>query len=61
MTQLPNDSVSAGCKQIGAFEWAQVFFSPSAGFTGTESEFVAAGYAYRYIQIDAFTRRVVAA
>jgi hypothetical protein len=60
MTQLPNDSVLVGCKRIGAFEWAQVFFSPSTGFTGTESEFVAAGYAYRYIQVAAFTRLVVA-
>ncbi len=56
LIQLPNDSVSCGYRRIGAYEFAQVFFSASAQFTGTEQEFAATGKAYRYIQTSQFTR-----
>lgn len=55
--QLPNDVVSQGYRQIGRFEYAQVFHSPSHGFTGTEVEFCANGLGYKYRQIDRYTRR----
>ena len=56
--QLPNDAVSCGYKEVHPFHVEQVFRSQSAGFTGTEQEFVAAGHAYNFVQLDAFTRRV---
>lgn len=59
--QLPNDVVSVGYKEVRPFHHEQVFQSDSAGFTGTEQEFVAAGHGYEYVQIDAYTRRVVSA
>ena len=58
--QLPNDAVSCGFRLVRPFEWAQLFSSVSCGFAGTEREFLAAGHAYAYVQIDAFTRRKVA-
>ena len=57
--QLPNDAVSCGYKETRPFHFEQVFRSQSACFTGTEQEFVAAGHAYNFIQLDDFTRRVV--
>ena len=57
--QLPNDAQAVGYKQTKPFHHEQVFYSPSLGFTGTEREFVAAGHGYAYVQIDAYTRRVI--
>jgi hypothetical protein len=56
LIQLPNDVQSAGYKETRPFHHEQVFFSPSAGFTGTEREFLQAGHAYAYIQADKHTR-----
>lgn len=58
--QLPNDVVAVGYKLTRPFHHEQVFVSTSAGFAGTEREFLAAGHAYRYVQIDKFSRQVVA-
>ena len=58
--QLPNDAVASGYKETVPFHHAQVFHSPSRNFTGTEEEFLAAGYAYRYIQIEKYVRLVIA-
>lgn len=57
--QLPDDVQSVGYRQVRPFHYEQVFTSKSANFTGTESEFVAAGLAHRFVQTDPFTRRVV--
>ncbi len=59
LTQLPNDAVSVGYKTIGRFQYEQVFRSESANFEGTEYEFLEAGHAYAYVQIDKYTRVVV--
>ena len=56
LIQLPNDVVSVGYKQTRPFHHAQIFRSESAGFTGTEREFLEAGLAYAYIQLDRYTR-----
>lgn len=61
MYQLPNDVVNQGYKQTRPYHFEQVFFSSSLNFTGTEREFVQAGYGYKYAQIDPFTRFVVEA
>lgn len=53
---LPNDAESIGYQETSPFQWEQVFSSQSASFTGTEKEFLKAGHAYAYIQIDKFTR-----
>lgn len=58
--QLPNDAVSIGYKETSPFHHEQVFRSDSAGFTGTEREFLKlAGHAYEYVQIDGHTRSCV--
>ena len=54
--QLPNDAVAAGYKEVQPYHHEQVFSSESAGFTGTAKEFVAAGHAYHYVQVDQHTR-----
>ena len=59
LIQLPNDAISAGYKKVNSFEFEQVFYSPSCNFTGTEIEFVRAGYAYAYAYIDRHKRVVV--
>jgi hypothetical protein len=56
--QLPNDAVAVGYKETRPFHHEQVFSSETAGFTGTEQEFVKAGHGYAYVQVDAHTRRV---
>ena len=56
LIQLPDDAISVGYKQARPFHFEQVFFSASLGFTGTEREFLEAGKAYAYIQLDKFTR-----
>lgn len=60
LIQLPDDVVSVGYKKTSPFEFSQVFHSPSLDFTGTEAEFLKAGHAYKYVQIDAYTRRTIA-
>lgn len=57
--QLPNDVQSAGYVQARPFHHEQVFYSPSLDFKGTEREFLQAGHAYAYVQIDAHTRVTV--
>lgn len=57
--QLPNDAVAVGYKEVRPFHHEQVFHSASAGFTGTEQEFVNAGHGYVYVQVDSYTRREV--
>lgn len=61
MIQLPNDAQSVGFKQVRPFHFEQVFCSDLVGFTGTEREFVQAGHAYQYAQVDKFTRVKVSA
>ena len=56
LIQLPNDVQSIGYKEVKPFHHEQVFSSLSTGFTGTEREFVLAGHAYAYRQIDKNTR-----
>lgn len=58
LIQLPDDVVAYGYKQVKPFHYEQVFSSVKVNFTGTELEFVVAGFAYKYIQIDANSRRV---
>ena len=58
MIQLPNDAVSVGYRETRPYHFEQVF--RSAEFTGTEREFLAAGLAYEYVQLDQCTRRVIA-
>ena len=56
MIQLPDDVISKGYKQISAFQFSQVFYSPSNNFTGIDTDFVKAKLGYKYIQIDEFKR-----
>lgn len=56
---LPDDAVSVGYTKVGQFGFAQVFRSQSKNFEGTAAQFLAAGHAYQYVQIDKYTRRVV--
>ena len=56
--QLPNDVVAVGYKEVRPYCHEQIFQSSSAGFTGSEREFVEAGHGYEYVQIDAYTRLV---
>lgn len=60
MIQLPNDAQSSGYKQTRPYHFEQVFHSPSLNFKGTEREFLAAGHAYSYVQLDAHTRATTA-
>ena len=53
---LPNDVKAAGYVQVRPYHYEQVFFSPSLNFKGTEKEFLQAGHAYAYVQIDDYTR-----
>ena len=57
--QLPDDVVSKGYCKVGRFEFKQVFYSPSLNFEGSEEDFIKAGYAYRFIQLDANRRAVI--
>lgn len=58
MIQLPDDVVGQGYRETRPFHHEQVFHSPSRNFTGTAEEFVTAGHAYAYIEIDKFRRRI---
>ena len=55
--QLPSDVISVGYRQTSAFNYEQVFNSPSLQFTGTETEFLKAEHAYKYVQTSDYTRR----
>lgn len=57
LIQLPNDAVALGYKETRPYHHEQVFQSESAGFIGTEREFMVAGHGYEYAQVDAHTRR----
>ena len=57
--QLPDDAISTGYKETRPFHHEQVFSSKSCSFEGTEREFVNAGHAYQYIQLDDYSRRVL--
>ena len=52
--QLPNDVQSQGYTRSSKnpFEFEQVFYSASERFTGTELEFISAGLAYKYIDVN---------
>lgn len=58
LIQLPNDVKLVGYKpsQKNPYEYDSVYKSDSNSFTGTEGDFLRAGLAYRYIQIDKNTR-----
>lgn len=58
LIQLPNDVESVSYKEVRPFHREQVFRSASAGFTGTEREFVQAGHGYAYQQLGAHARAV---
>ena len=59
LIQLPNDVSISGYRRINSYTFETLFFSPSHNFVGTEEEFVKAGFGYKYIQIDRYTRRVI--
>ena len=54
--QLPDDVTSKGYIQTRPYHHEQVFHSENHKFTGTEREFLAAGFAYAYIQTGLHTR-----
>ena len=56
LIQLPDDANSVGYKQTKPYHFDQVFHSSMHGFTGTEQEFLDAGLAYKYVQLDNFSR-----
>lgn len=53
--QLPDGVKQVGCKKIGPFEFSPIYHSATHNFTGTEQDFIDAGLAYRYREIDRFT------
>lgn len=59
LIQLPNDVQAKGYREVRPFHYEQVFSSQSSGFVGTANEFLRAGFAYAYVQLDKFTRREV--
>lgn len=56
LIQLPDDVQAQRYKMVKPYHFEQVFFSPSTGFVGTEQEFLAAGFAYAYVQVSKFIR-----
>lgn len=58
LVQLPDDAEAVGYREVKPFHHEQVFHSKGVGFTGTESEFVAAGHAYEYVQAGPHARVV---
>lgn len=56
--QLPDDVESQGYTRSSKnpFEFEQVFYSASNSFTGTELEFIGAGLAYEYTDINKWKR-----
>lgn len=59
LIQLPDDVIAAGYNEVRPFQWDQIFHSESADFTGTMREFVEAGMAYEYYQLDRFRRVII--
>ena len=59
LIQLQNDVISKGYKQTKPYNWEQIFYSPSLDFEGTEIEFLEAGHAYKYVQLDKYRRMVI--
>lgn len=56
MIQLPDDAKLIGYKMSGFL--AEAIYRTADGFEGTEQDFLKAGKAYKYVQIDSHTRRV---
>lgn len=48
--QMPDDTQAVGYRETRPFHHEQVFYSAKHDFKGTEAEFIAAGFAYRYRQ-----------
>lgn len=59
LIELPNDVKEAGYKCVRPYHYEQVYRSESVKFTGTVREFLASGYAYEYVDIDKYTRKVI--
>ena len=59
LIQLPDDAKLVGYVRTGPYSFESVYTSQAAGMTGTEQEFLAAGHAYAYVQVDQHTRRLV--
>ena len=57
--QMPDDVKSVGYRQTRPFCWEQVFHSDKHNFEGTELDFVGAGYAYKYIELERDHIRIV--
>lgn len=59
--QLPDDVVNAGYRKskTNKFEFEQIFYSSSHDFRGSEQEFIDAGIAYRYRNLDRHRRIVL--
>ena len=58
--QLPDDVKIISQRMMPNYQIETVYWSNSCNFTGTEQDFVADGYGYKYIQINKFERRLVA-
>ncbi len=56
LIQLPDGVVARGYKLVRPCHYEQIFYSPSEDFTGTEKDFLSAGLAYEYRQINAHMR-----
>lgn len=57
--QLPDDAVSRGYVNTKPYQFEQIFYSKSKNFKGTGKEFIKAGYAYEYIQINNHKRLIL--
>ncbi len=61
MKQIPDDVKKIALKRVSAWQFEDVYYSPSLNFTGTASEFIDAGHGYRYASVDGkYGRRLVA-
>lgn len=56
LIQLPDDARLVGYTSPKPFHWEAVYVSEDKNFKGTETEFLKAGHAYRYVQINLFER-----
>jgi hypothetical protein len=63
LIQLPDDASQVGCQRHPAnpYEFEAIYESASKAFRGTEREFLNAGLAYEYIQVDKHKRSVIPA
>lgn len=59
--QLPDDVVLTGYQRskTNRFNFDAIYESASTGFKGTEEQFITRGLAYRFTQIDKYTRRAI--